>query len=193
MFPFFSTSSRSSPTHFRPPAREALSHIWVVDRASNVLWRLLGRLVDGALVYPVVWVANSLRPRHWVVESSYESIERHQVAGPLPWWLVMLPVVLEAAYVIVSIGCFGRTVGQRACGLRIISSVSGGRPTWRQSLLRWATLGIPGAIGWLTGSFWLGAAALGWTALVLVWSLGDVWRRGLHDKFAEVVVVRIVD
>ncbi len=148
--------------------------------------RFGGYLVDSVLLLAVVaalsGIGEALRP----MGSDGEPI-------PIPtWWRVLLWAI-PTAYVIVAIGRWGRTIGQRVAGMRIARLDDGQPPGWGPAVVRWAVVGVPAAVTSVLG---LGDAAAQlatwWGVIALAALLVDLQRhQGLHDRAAKVVVVEV--
>jgi uncharacterized RDD family membrane protein YckC len=100
--------------------------------------------------------------------------------------VALLALVPSALYVIVTIGAFGRTIGQRASDLEV-RTTAGGTPTWSHAVRRWILIGIAFVVAVVLGN---SVVALVGEVVVLGWMFVDRDRQGLHDKLAGVVVVR---
>ena len=94
-------------------------------------------------------------------------------------WVTIATLVVTAAYSVPQVALYGRTLGKRVMGLRVLPSIGSGSVTWRQSTLRWV---IQGA-GWLICSLLL--------VIDLLWPLWDrPLRQAIHDKAAQTIVAR---
>jgi uncharacterized RDD family membrane protein YckC len=103
---------------------------------------------------------------------------RHHHAGLSALGLL----VVSAAYEIVSVGAFGRSLGKLATRVRVVAA-DGARATWGQAVVRWLTLsGVAAVLGSL-----LGYASLLWGAVVLVLVL--IRGLGPHDHAARTKVI----
>ena len=108
-------------------------------------------------------------------------------AAGIEWGAVgVLALASSAVYVVVAIGAFGRTLGQRAQGLEVMR-LDGRHPNWGNAVRRWVLLGAIGVLGVLSGFPEVAAVV---TLGVLAWMFVDRERQGLHDKVAGVIVVR---
>ena len=103
--------------------------------------RVAGYAIDSA-VSGVPFLAFALRRRH-------PPLHRRGLTFPVG------SMAVDAAYTVGTTTLFGRTLGQRLMGLRVVDQVSGGPPGWRQAAVRWA---IP-AVGQL-GAVWLAPVPL---------------------------------
>lgn len=69
-----------------------------------------------------------------------------------------------------------------AVGTRVVVEEDGALPGWRRAMLRWALPGVAGRLPYIG----LGVSLAIMASLVL-----DPRRRGLHDRFAGTIVVRV--
>lgn len=99
-----------------------------------------------------------------------------RAASVFGWFVVFI------GYFTVSIARFGRTLGMRAVGIRVISVADGAHPTWRRSFLRalLQTIARPSAPAVLT---------IPLAVIVYGPMFCSPRRRGLHDFAAATVVV----
>ena len=101
--------------------------------------------------------------------------------------------VLIAAYEIVPVACWGRTLGKTIAGTRVVAVGDESIPGWRRATLRWAVVvGPTFATVWLRG----GPGRLvdvvvvnAWMILVYRGVLDHPLRQGLHDRAAGTIVV----
>lgn len=109
----------------------------------------------------------------------------------------VVALVLVAAYPIVAVGAYDRTVGKRLCNL-VVRASSGGRPGWVRSVVRFVVTVAPFVVATLVrrGS---DDDSVTPTVVQLVLALvvygpivADRRRRGLHDRLAGTVVVSTV-
>ena len=139
--------------------------------------RLLGFLLDAALLIAV-------------------SLIVHRVFDPgsrRPLLISLAMMVLVASYQIVTIACWGRTIGKTVVGTRVVAAVDQSTPGWRRATLRWAvvvgplfiTVWLPRGIGrWIdpiVGNVWM--------IVVYVGVLSHPLHQGLHDRVAGTLVV----
>ena len=85
--------------------------------------RLASSLVDTAVLAGAEAALRRALLRRTLVPSPRAQLQRLLLAG---------------CYFVGAVGLVGRTGGQALFGLRVVDSVSGGRPGWRASLLWWA-------------------------------------------------------
>ena len=141
--------------------------------------RLLGAVVDGAI---------------WVVVGtglSYVGLSGDDAA--FARGVTMACVI--AAYNIVSVALWGRTIGKVVAGTRVVALESGATPGWSRAVLRWA---VPAIVS--LGSLFQGDGLAGGlastvsgvaTIVVYVGLLREPLRQGVHDKVAGTVVVLV--
>jgi uncharacterized RDD family membrane protein YckC len=132
--------------------------------------RLVARLVDMLIVgVPVATAATGIFPRDTA----------QTVVAPLA--LAGLFLVYEA----VQLALWGRTLGKRLTGLRVVSA-DGGRLLVRQALVRSAIYALPPAarpvpvLNVLAGIFWVAEIGL---------LFEGVHRQALHDRAAGTLVI----
>lgn len=100
----------------------------------------------------------------------------------VPWWIVLVQLVLAVVYETVALRLWGRTLGKWLLGLRVARFGDGGNPTTAQAAQR---IMLPQAVGAIP----IGAAGA-LVVLVYLTSALDVLRRGIHDKYAGTIVIR---
>jgi uncharacterized RDD family membrane protein YckC len=106
-------------------------------------------------------------------------------------------MLLVASYQIVTIACWGRTIGKTVVGTRVVGAVDHSTPGWRRATLRWAVV-----VGPLFITVWLPRGVARWIDPIL----GNVWmivvyvgvlrhplRQGLHDRVAGTLVVEDIN
>ena len=99
----------------------------------------------------------------------------------VPLWFTLTVTVLAAAYQIVGTALWGQTVGKHLVGIRVCSGRDLDRPGWLRAVKRW---GIFFAAGYVPFVGWPLTLLI---PLPLTW---DQHRQGLHDKFADTLVLR---
>ena len=142
-----------------------------VDELASVGQRVVGALVDGLLTSMVVVIPLLLG----LVE-----IESFQRSLPVP--IVLGLFLFGAIYTIVPTAVWGQTLGKIAVGTRVVTEEDGSLPGWRRAALRWALPGVAGRLPFV--GLWVSLAIM--ASLVI-----DPRRRGLHDRFAGTIVVRV--
>lgn len=157
--------------------------------------RLGGAAIDMALLIVVSGIVASLLEGMTAgvtrVRIDAQTGERTVDAGlSLPAWLPLaVLVILTAAYTIVLMAVWGRTLGGWAVGIRCARADSGQRPGWQLSIRRWFIL--YGAAGVLAFVPVIGPFA--WI-LTLVVGLSPLWDsthrlRGYADHIGHDIVV----
>jgi len=139
---------------------------------ASLLQRIGGALVDGLLTSMVVVVPLLLG---FVRFDDLQSLRLS--AG----WTVAL-AVLGAAYTIVPTARWGQTAGKLAVGTRVVVEADGSLPGLRRSALRWFVSEGVARLPYL---------GLLISLVVLGSVVADPRRRGLHDKAAGTIVVRV--
>ena len=99
--------------------------------------------------------------------------------------IAVVSLAISAAYWIVAIGRFGRTVGGLAVGVRAID-VNGALPGYGRATIRWAVPASTNLLGFIPFVGFVGALL---QLLIYLWILWDPQRQGLHDKAAGTYVI----
>lgn len=167
----------AGPVQDEPAAEE------VVRRTEHVIAgpgrRLLGSLVDGA-VWTVVGLGLSFTGL-----SGDDAGFAHDVT--------MAGVI--AAYEIVSVALWGRTIGKLVAGTRVVALASGAPPGWSRAALRWAVPSVVGLLSLFQGDGLVAGVAFMFsgvvTIVVYVGVLHKPLRQGVHDRAAGTVVVLV--
>ena len=143
-----------------------------------------GRRLLGAAVDVAVWTIMDLGLTYSVLSGDDAGVAH----------AVMMPAV-TAAYEIVSVALWGRTIGKLVAGTRVVALESGAIPGWSRAILRWAVPWIAGLGPFIPEdglAAGLVAAAAGvLTIFVYVGLLKEPLRQGVHDKVAGTVVVLV--
>lgn len=111
--------------------------------------------------------------------------------------LTTLLLVLDSTYFAGSWVRWGSTPAQRLLGMAVVPALAAGRPPAETAYRRWAVLALgPLCVGILgsSGALPLQLVAtvdLAWAAVLLVPALLDPRHRGLHDRAAGTLVVRL--
>ena len=141
--------------------------------------RLLGAAVDGA-AWAVVGIG-----------LSYAGLSGDDAAVVR----TVTMVGLVAAYEIVGVALWGRTIGKLVASTRVVALESGSTPGWSQACLRWAVPAIVSLGARFQGNGLAGGLASMvsgvLTIVVYVGVLREPLRQGVHDKVAGTVVVRV--
>lgn len=143
--------------------------------------RVGGYLIDSAIMLAVLVAVT------WLGEG-FRTVGPDGVADPLPIWWRVLRWAIPSLYVIVLIGRWGATLGQRALRMRVARLDDGGMPGWGAAVVRWAVVTVPGLVSILVGS---GSSLVTiWAVVVYLAVVVDrEHHQGLHDRAARVVVV----
>ena len=140
---------------------------------ASIPQRIGGALLDGVLTSMVIVIPLLLG------FVKFDDLQR-QLPVSTGWAVVV--AVFGAAYTIIPTALWGQTAGKLAVGTRVVSDVDGSVPGWRRSGIRWLVSEGIGRLPYL--GIWVSVVVLG--SLLL-----DPRRRGLHDKAAGTVVVRV--
>ena len=123
-------------------------------------------------------------------------------ADPVPSLLYTGVSILPGLVYFLVLWTGGRsTVGMRLMSIRVVDAASGGPVRMRAALRRWSLLegvvvllGFMSEVGLLTSTDVLGlsaaVAAMLWPIVLLVTTLTNPARQGLHDRYARTYVVR---
>jgi uncharacterized RDD family membrane protein YckC len=141
------------------------------DQIASIWRRFVGFLADQALLVIITLVLARLLG----VDLPEDNALR------LPTDLLITRAIVSAIYYIAFTTIRGQTPGKMLTGTRVVMERTGLIPGVGPSLLRWAVPGIPEAPQ--------GISVIAF--FVRVWSLVDYRNRGLHDKAAKTVVVRL--
>lgn len=141
------------------------------ERLASIGQRVGGALVDGLLVSMVV-----------VVPLLLGLVDVDSLETSLPAPILLGLFCFGAIYTVVPTALWGQTPGKIAVGTRVVVEEDGSRPGWRRAVLRWALPGVAGRLPYV--GLWVGLAVMA----SLVW---DPRRRGLHDRLAGTIVVRV--
>lgn len=141
------------------------------DQIANIWRRVVGFLVDQALLVIITLILARLLG----IDLPEDDIVR------LPADLVITRAVASAFYYIAFTAARGQTPGKMLIGTRVVIERTGLTPGLGPSVVRWAVPGIPEAPP--------GISVIG--LFVRAWAFVDYRNRGLHDKLAKTVVVRV--
>jgi uncharacterized RDD family membrane protein YckC len=139
---------------------------------ASLLQRFGGVVIDGLLTSMVVVVPLLLGVVH------FDTVQDLQISAG---WAGLL-VVFGAVYTIVPTALWGQTAGKLAVGTRVVVEADGSLPGWRRSVVRWFVSEGVGRVPYL--GIWISLVVIG--SIVL-----DPRRRGLHDKAAGTIVLRV--
>ncbi len=130
--------------------------------------RLAARIIDwiliGVAVY-LLWLPFSSRITGWFA---------------VLFFLALICLILGVVYEVVLTALFGRTLGKKVFGLKVVRADNGGAPGWGRSLSRYLTLNLANLLPVLGNAVSL--------FVYLSPAFSDLLQ-GLHDKAAATVVV----
>ncbi|MFV1962980.1 MAG: RDD family protein [Acidimicrobiia bacterium] len=141
------------------------------DEIAGFPQRVLGFLADQALLVIITLIL----ARFLDIEITEDDALR------LPVDLLITRAIASAVYYIAFTTSRGQTPGKMLAGTRVVMERTGLIPGIGPSALRWAVPGIPEAPQ--------GISVIG--LFVRAWTLVDDRNRGLHDKAAKTVVIRL--
>jgi uncharacterized RDD family membrane protein YckC len=107
-------------------------------------------------------------------------LESSRVVSSARWPLLVIGL-LTAAYQVVGVAVWGKTLGKFLLHIKVVSAKDLSRPGWIRALIRW---GIFWVVGWIP---FIGGLASIVFLLPLLWTLK---RQGVHDMAADTLVVR---
>ncbi|WP_308072605.1 RDD family protein [Streptomyces bambusae] len=177
-------------TPWKPPSDELFQRLAdEAPRPAGLGRRLGARLVDGLLT-AAVGTAVTVPFVAKATEHIEAKIDAAKLAGEtVTVWLLdgttggYLAVILAALllfgflYEVLPTARWGRTLGKKLFGVRVVRMETGGRPSFGAALGRWLVYGLLGAVG-------IGL-------LNILWCLVDrPWRQCWHDKAAGTFVAR---
>jgi uncharacterized RDD family membrane protein YckC len=107
----------------------------------------------------------------------------------------LVATAINGAYFIYTWTTMRASPGQKVLGMQVGNAADGATLTMEQAIKRWIALGAPfgiaQALNPLPGlGFILGLAALGWFIALLVTTAQSPTKQGLHDQYANTVVVK---
>ena len=144
-----------------------------------------GARVFDIVLLSVIDIAIFLAAVDWAAFNEEVQEETPDFAGVFPGAGILL--VLSAIWIvydIVPVALWGRTLGKRVVGIKVVSAQSGEVPRWGKAIARWAIPGLPAAIPfimWIGGLWWI------LCNLSLTW---DRVYQGWHDKAAGTLVIK---
>jgi uncharacterized RDD family membrane protein YckC len=141
------------------------------ENLASLGQRLGGALIDGLLTSMVV-----------VIPLILGFVDLDDFEGTLPAPILFGLFFFGAIYTIVPTAAWGQTLGKIAVGTRVVVDPDGTLPGWRRSAVRWALPGLAGR---------LPVVGLVVSLVVLGSILWDPRRRGLHDRAAGTIVVKV--
>ena len=136
------------------------------------------------VINSVVWLSSF----DWDAFSDQIESESPDFSSTAPEaWVLWVLVLIWFFYETGSVALWGRTLGKRIAGIKVVNAESGALPGWGKAIGRWAVPSIPAAIPlqtlWPIGALW--------------WVLCNVsltWDRvcqGWHDKAAGTLVIKV--
>ena len=143
----------------------------VADEDLARSWlRLAGFAVDLAILFTA-----------WVLLAALLNVDLADETIDLPARFRVAQGIIGAAYYIGFTSLRGQTPGKMLAGTRVVMERTAEIPGLRPATLRW----------FLPGVFWFLPGISPLQLAVYAWVLFDGRRRGLHDKAAKTVVVKI--
>ena len=141
------------------------------DEIASFWRRVLGFLADQAILVIITLILARLLD----IEIEEDDALR------LPAGLVITRAITSAVYYIAFTTTRGQTPGKMLAGTRVVMERTGLIPGIGPSVLRWAVPGIP--------EIPPGISVI--AVFVRAWALVDLRNRGLHDKVAKTVVIKL--
>jgi uncharacterized RDD family membrane protein YckC len=102
---------------------------------------------------------------------------------------------ISAAYFVYTWTTMRASPGQKVLGMQVGNASDGATLTMEQALKRWIALAAPNAVaqalsGWPGLGLLISLAALVWAIVLLVTTAQSPTKQGLHDQYANTVVVK---
>ena len=141
------------------------------QEVASIGQRVAGALIDGLLISMVVVIPLLLGFVTW------ERLERD-----VPESIVLGLFSFSAIYTIVPTAIWGQTAGKLAVGARVVTVADGSVPGWWRSVMRWTLPGLAGRLPYV--GLWV-------SVVIIATVIGDPRRRGLHDRLAGTIVLRV--
>lgn len=132
------------------------------------------------VINTIVWAAAV----DWDEVSAEFNEETPDLAALEPGTLWWVQVLIWFVYETGSVALWGRTLGKRIAGIRVVNAQTGAVPGWGKAIGRWAVPGIPAAqpFIWVIGALWWNLCKVS-----LTW---DRVYQGWHDKAAGTLVIK---
>ncbi|MHB1486092.1 MAG: RDD family protein [Acidimicrobiales bacterium] len=160
---------------FPNPAEPAAEAGAVPENLAPITSRILGKLIDGLVLSPIVLLAVSQ-------SGAFNNIGKSGATTHLSSGLLATIYLITGAYEISLTALRGQTVGCMAMKIRIQDARSGRVPRWGQAGIRWL---VPMAVSFIP------VIGVFLTLVVYGTMFWDRRRQGLHDKAAGVLVVKV--
>lgn len=142
------------------------------DALASVGKRALAQFLDGLVVgIPLFLLTAALG--YTLTDDSLSDSEL--------MWLTVLWVGVNLVYNIVAIAVYGRTLGKRMAGIKVVNRVDGGRVSWNYAAVRAL---IPTAVQLVP------VIGPGLSLVVYLRAVFHPLRQGLHDAAAGTIVVK---
>lgn len=147
--------------------------------------RFGARMFDLFVVFvinSVIWLTNV----DWNEISGQVQEDTPDFSGIAPGaWVWWVQVLIWFFYETGSVALWGRTLGKRIAGIRVVNAQNGAIPGWGKAIGRWAVPGIPAAqpFIWPVGALWF-----------ILCNVSLTWDRvyqGWHDKAAGTLVIKV--
>lgn len=169
------------------PADEAINDGHLASYGQRVVAYLLDALIQGIVLIPLVmWLEGPLyrdltaaldANNGQLTQAIFDSLVQKAQENSL--WVTLATLAVTFIYVVPQVALYGRTLGKRVVGIRVLALQGDGAIAWGQSMLRWMIQGL----GWAICSLLL--------VLDLLWPLWDrPLRQAIHDKGAKTIVVK---
>ncbi|NGN69152.1 RDD family protein, partial [Streptomyces sp. A7024] len=175
-------------TPWRPPVEDPfLSAMRSTARPGGLGRRFFARLIDGAVVFGLAAAAavpfagkvtDHIQDKIEDAENTGRTVTVWLVDGTTgPYLALILGVylVLGLLYEALPVSTWGRTLGKKICGIKVLDIEGQDPPSFGAATRRWLTYGVLGLLG---------------IGLVnVLWCLFDKpWRQCWHDKAARTYV-----
>ena len=148
----------------------------VPEHLALITSRILGKLIDGLVLSPIVLLAVSQ-------SGAFNNISKSGTVAHLGAGLLVTIYLITGAYEISLTALRGQTLGCMAMKIRIQDARTGRIPRWSQAGIRWL---VPMAVSFIP------VVGVVLTLVVYGAMFWDRRRQGLHDKASGVVVVKTI-
>lgn len=163
-----------------------------IVRLASAGARFGARVLDAVLLFAVDMVIILVNV-DWSAFGDELQEESPDFTGVFPgagFFLVLSAVSI--AYEIIPVALWGRTLGKRVVGSKVVNAQSGEVPEWGKAIARWAIPGLPVTIAGLP-AFGFGILWIGWLWWILCY-VSLTWDRvyqGWHDRAAGTLVIKV--
>ncbi len=194
--PIVSWATASTPTPI--PGREGFFYAdvpnriiaQIIDAILVFIVLVIATIILGAIIGPATSVTSTPDPNAFLgvrIET-----QTNFVATLID---ALVGLAISAGYYVYTWTAMRGTVGQKALGMQVGDASTGATLTMEQAVRRWLALGGVFALAQLLNpipllGLLIGLASLVWVIVLLVTTAQSPTKQGLHDQFANSVVVK---